>query len=292
MQQLQLFEGQRSKRIVNVASVPKRSPFRYPGGKTWLIPWIREWLYAKRPKPELLIEPFAGGAIVGLTAAAERLADRVLLVELDPDVASVWRTILNGESEWLVERVLTFELNWDNVESVLNDNDPDDRKRGFRTLLRNRINHGGILAPGSGVLKNGENGRGIHSRWYPCTIAKRIRGIAAIRDRIGFEEGDGIEAMERYADVPEVAFFVDPPYTAAGKRAGTRLYTFFELDHPKLFRVASQVKGDVLLTYDHAEEVLRLAADAGFDTEAIPMKNTHHAEMTELIIGKDLAWAR
>jgi len=24
--------------IVNVAMVPQRSPFRYPGGKTWLIP--------------------------------------------------------------------------------------------------------------------------------------------------------------------------------------------------------------------------------------------------------------
>ena len=24
-------------RVVNVASVPQRSPFRYPGGKTWLV---------------------------------------------------------------------------------------------------------------------------------------------------------------------------------------------------------------------------------------------------------------
>jgi hypothetical protein len=30
--------------VVNVASVPKLSPFRYPGGKTWFIPYIRQWL--------------------------------------------------------------------------------------------------------------------------------------------------------------------------------------------------------------------------------------------------------
>jgi DNA adenine methylase len=30
--------------VINVASVPKRSPFRYPGGKTWLIPTVRNWL--------------------------------------------------------------------------------------------------------------------------------------------------------------------------------------------------------------------------------------------------------
>src|SRR5438552_126943 len=57
---------------VNVASVPQRSPFRYPGGKTWLVPYIREWLHSKRQRPSRLIEPFAGGAIISLTSAFER----------------------------------------------------------------------------------------------------------------------------------------------------------------------------------------------------------------------------
>jgi DNA adenine methylase len=40
-QQLLFLEHQK---IVNVASVPQRSPFRYPGGKTWLVPRVRRWL--------------------------------------------------------------------------------------------------------------------------------------------------------------------------------------------------------------------------------------------------------
>ncbi len=36
--QLSLFTDERLPGIVNVASVPQRSPFRYPGGKTWLVP--------------------------------------------------------------------------------------------------------------------------------------------------------------------------------------------------------------------------------------------------------------
>lgn len=48
--------------IVNVASVPQRSPFRYPGGKTWLIPRIRQWLRSRPERPHVLIEPFAAGA--------------------------------------------------------------------------------------------------------------------------------------------------------------------------------------------------------------------------------------
>jgi len=58
---------------VNVASVPQRSPFRYPGGKTWLIPTVRKWLrYDASAKG--LIESFTGGGIVSLTAAFENMA--------------------------------------------------------------------------------------------------------------------------------------------------------------------------------------------------------------------------
>ena len=49
---------------VNVASVPQRSPFRYPGGKTWFVPTFRKWIRALDNKPELLVEPFTGGGII------------------------------------------------------------------------------------------------------------------------------------------------------------------------------------------------------------------------------------
>ena len=46
------------------------------------------------------------------------------------------------------------------------------------------------------------------------------------------------------------------------------------------------------MTYDDADELHDLAARYGFDTELVAMKNTHHAEMTELLIGRDLDWTR
>ena len=90
-----------SEKPVNVSSVPHRSPFRYPGGKTWLVPYIRDWLRSKSRPPLRLIEPFAGGAVVGLTTAFERLAKHVIFCELDDGVASVWRIVSNGHAEWL-----------------------------------------------------------------------------------------------------------------------------------------------------------------------------------------------
>lgn len=72
--------------LINVAQVTQLSPFRYPGGKTWLIPYIKTWLSNLKDKPEYFIEPFAGGGIVSLTVAYEGLADKVIMSEIDEDV--------------------------------------------------------------------------------------------------------------------------------------------------------------------------------------------------------------
>jgi len=294
MQHIALFDAGTHNRIVNVASVPQRSPFRYPGGKTWLISHIRKWLSASAAKPQWFIEPFAGGGIVSLTVAAEHLAERVLMVELDTDVAAVWQTILDvNNNEWLAEAIRSFELSHDSVRALLAREPESIRVRAFQTIVKNRVYHGGVMAPGSGLLKYGENGRGILSRWYPETLARRIRSIAAYAHRITFVSGDALQVIPQYACDENAVFFLDPPYTICGngKRAGRRLYRHSELDHEQLFREAGVVKGDFLMTYDDAPEVRDLALAHHFEVRLVAMKNTHHAKMQELLIGRDLTWA-
>lgn len=209
--------------VVNVASVPQRSPFRYAGGKTWLIPRIRQWLADVRPKPRHLVEPFAGGGIVGLTAAAKDLVGRVTLVELDADVAAVWETIIAGDGLALGQRIVDFELTPERVRAELASNPASVADRAFATILKNRVNRGGILAKGTGMIRVGEAGEGLSSRWYPETLDRRIRAIVAMRERLAFIHGDGLAALREHADDPAAIFFIDPPYTASTKRAGSRL---------------------------------------------------------------------
>lgn len=285
-------ENLQYRKTVNVASVPQRSPFRYPGGKTWFVPRLREWMRSKRTKPELFVEPFTGGGILSLTTAFEELTDRVLMVEIDIEVAAVWQTILNGEAEWLVNCILDFQMNRDNVLNELKKTDADTKYIAFRTILKNRTFHGGILASGSGLLKNGENGKGISSRWYPETLARRIRQIDLIKSKLTFIHTDAFEILEQYKTQNNAVFFIDPPYTVGGKKAGKRLYTHFQLDHKKLFSYCAKLKGDFLMTYDNAEEVKNLANEFGFSTQLIPMKNTHHSNMMELVVGRDLSWLK
>lgn len=324
---------------VNVACVPQRSPLRYPGGKTWLIPHIRYWLTgrvgARLPaegaaagqadarngrrrrsqglvdarahtpataraaaKPGLLVEPFAGGGIVSLTAVMEGMVERCMLAEIDEDVSAFWRAALRCGAS-LQSRVRRFQPTRDAVNALASNVPAGVLDRGFRTLVLNRTRRGGILAAGASLSRRGENGKGVASRWYPETTIRRLAEIERHAPRIDFRKTDGLDLLASLASTnmerkgrprgagppSEVVAFVDPPYTAAGgKRAGSRLYRHYDVDHAKLFDTLANSSMDFLMTYDCAPEIVSLVKEHGFHAVRVAMKNTHHAKLSELVI--------
>ncbi len=286
----ELFEIIEKPKPVNVASVPQRSPFRYPGGKTWFVPTFRGWIANMHLKPRMLVEPFAGGGIISLTALFENLVRKAVMVELDNDIAAVWESVVNGDADWIANQILAFELTRENVIKEIKKSPNTQKEKALQTILKNRTFHGGILAEGSGFLKYGENGKGISSRWYPATLAKRFKHLGHIASKIDFRCDDGLKIMQKFAAISDAIFFIDPPYTVGGKKAGKRLYKHYDIDHERLFEVSETLKGDFLITYDNADEVKTLARRHGFQMRLIPMSNTHHATIEELVIGRDLSW--
>lgn len=270
----------------NVSSVPQYSPLRYPGGKSRLYPFIVRWLESKPSRSAALIEPFAGGAHVGLAAAIENLTNYVLLIEIDEDVAAVWKTVLSEDYEWLVNRIATFEMSKEAAEYAVRHSNKSTKERAFRSILLNRISRAGITAPGSGQLAYGENGRGLHSRWYPETLKQRIITIFGFRDKIGFVQGDGLTVMRERQKEHKAIFFIDPPYPRTGKR----LYRYSDVEPAEVFRVASSLHGDFLMTYDDTFEIVKLANEHSLQVEKILISTSHHRKKHELMIGRDLSW--
>lgn len=288
MTQLSLFDDIdiiNSDKIVNVASVPQRSPFRYPGGKTWLVPTVRKWL-KQVPKGELLIEPFAGGGTVSLTAAFEDLVNQVLMIELDLEVAAVWTTVLCDDYKWLVDEITHFDLTQENVAAVIGKDKNTIKELALSTILKNRVFHGGVISKGAGFLKKGENGKGIKSRWYPVTLKKRIEQINRYSKKIDFVQGDGFKYIKDLKDCRNVYFFIDPPYTLAGKR----LYTHYQIDHDYLFSLVSELRGHFLMTYDDSEEIRNLATKYSLSWRTIPMRTTHLIEKNEILLSDNFDW--
>ena len=269
---------------VNVASVAQRSPLRYPGGKTWLVPHIEWWLTRTTPKPRVLIEPFCGGGIVSLTAVMENWTDRCLMLEIDRDVAAFWHAAL-GHGQALAEKVVQFELSRAAINTMTSQPPKDVVEHGFRTLVLNRTRRGGVLAPGAAFTKVGENGKGLGSRWYPETIAKRLHAITSFSRKIGFFEGDAMAFLEGLLHQKTgVAVFLDPPYTAGGKNAGKRLYSHYQIDHARLFELMDESGAEFMMTYDESPEIVALIREHGFHAVRVMMKNGHHNQIAELVV--------
>ena len=220
-----------------------------------------------------------------MTAVIENLVDRAIMVELDSDVACFWKAALE-HNEDLIAKIKEFVPTRETVECLVLSECQNVVDRGFRTLVLNRTRRGGILAEGAALTRYGENGKGVASRWYPETMIKRLHAISNYRDRIAFHDADGLTLLEKTlcSSHLNTVVFADPPYNVGGKRAGTRLYKLNEIDHQRLFELLSDSNSDFLMTYDKSPEILHLVEDYGFSVAQVLMKNTHHANVPELLI--------
>lgn len=81
-------------------------------------------------------------------------------------------------------------------------------------------------------------------------------------------------------------FFIDPPYTVAGKR----LYNHSNVDHEELFKLVSQIKGHYMLTYDNCDYIKDLSCRYGLKYTTIPMMTTHLVKKEEIIISDTFDW--
>ncbi len=208
------------------------------------------------------------------------------MVEMDQEIAALWEVILSEKNIWLADKILSFDLNYPNIKAEFDNPNKRLQDITFCTILKNRIYHGGILAKGSGLIKNGENGKGLASRWYPKTLHDRIRAIGFVKSKINFIIGDAFQIIEQNLNNPEAYFFIDLPYTVAGKR----LYTCFDVEHERLFSLAAQLKGKFLMTYDDTAEIRQLALKNNLQYRTIPMKTTHHVNKYEILISDNFNW--
>jgi DNA adenine methylase len=234
----------------------------------------------------VFVEPFAGGAGITLAAVHENLVDHAAFAEIDRDVAAAWETMLNGEALWLADEIISFRISRQRVAKVLAGKPSSRRRRAFRCLLWNRTSRGGLITKGAGLIREGEKGKGLNSRWYPETLANRIRTISSIKSKLTFTQASGFELINAHINHEQAVFFVDPPYTKAARR----LYHHWNIDHENLFRILSRAKGAILMTYDDTSEVRHLALHYGFQFKRISMQTSHHENKRELMISKDFEW--
>jgi DNA adenine methylase len=256
------------------------SMLRYPGGKRWFLPYAEHLVAGFRP--EVFVEPFAGGATVGLTLLWRDRVEYLQLAELDNRVSAFWYRVLTDGS--FPDEVEAFDCTRENVEAVVADKGSSNR--AMWVLVKNRCSFGGNLE--GGLLRKGD-GRGVQSRWNGKNLADTMRKIQSLRHRIFFQKGDGIPLLTDHNYAKNVAF-LDPPYTVKTTDAGHDFYRETELDHVALMERMKAWKGRWVATYNDSPHTEQLAVDAGFSTEKVLMRTTQHKPKLELLISREFSW--
>ena len=75
---------------------------------------LRSFVRVERPK--IFIEPYAGGATIGLSLLHQDLVDELVMVERDPRVSAFWRRAL--EDPAFADEVRAFRCSRPNVEDI------------------------------------------------------------------------------------------------------------------------------------------------------------------------------
>ena len=199
--------------VVSVASVKHRSPFRYRAAKPgWCRASTNGWTAFLDQR---VCRAFCWWCHCGIDGSGAS-GRRATLVEID-QVAAVPGDDHQSRRRFASPDRLETSSSQENVERLLSQDDPTPQ-----AALRPSSESGGgfwlRVQAGSSL----RNGRGISSL-VSATLRRRIMDYA-IRDRLSFIHGDGLES---YASILATtgSILYRSSYTASEKKPGSRLHS-------------------------------------------------------------------
>lgn len=236
------------------------SPLRYPGGKRMLANFVKLLIIENDLIGCDYLEPYAGGAAIGLTLLFEEYADRIHLNDLDASIFGFWDAVLNCTEE-LCRKINDTEVSlaeWERQRKVQQASDPTNIDLAFSTFFLNRTNRSGII---SGGLIGGRGQLGpwkLDARYNKQALIQRIKKIARFGNRITLTKADAIDLFGESpaSTVRRTLLYIDPPYYEKGKDLYKNYY-----EHPHHVEIAAKVrrlKDPWVVSYDAVAPILDL----------------------------------
>lgn len=242
---------------------PSVTPLRYPGGKTWLLGYVKEFLEFHKLEPRVVVEPYAGSASISVGLLRVGLVHEAYISEKDPLIVAFWNAVLENNDE-LVEYVSTLEISMDMWFSSRKYLSYDSAEKygtielAGAFLFFNRTNYSGIIKGGPLGGKKQESPYKLDCRFNRKRIIERIRNLQSLEGRLHVSERDGIDFMKKMTltGSEEMIFYIDPPYYEAGRNLYR--YYFTDKEHEELSAFLTTLELPWLLSYDDAEFIRAL----------------------------------
>lgn len=213
------------------------SVFQYPGGKSYLAPWIIEHM----ADHYCYVELFAGSAAVLVNkprSGNEVINDR------DGDIVQFFEVLRDQGDElvgWLNDVPYARDVHQEWAADFYNGVRPDDpiERAGRFFYLRNSqyaAKYRTKSGFASAAVRN-KAGRFANNR-------EELREFKERFDRVQIENLDYAEVVDRF-DSEDTLFYADPPYVSEGDD----LYTHGEFDHDRFVETMAGVGGTFLISY-------------------------------------------
>lgn len=238
-----------------------RTPLRYPGGKQRLTPFIKDILFENNINGHY-VEPYAGGAGVGIELLLSRKIKNIHLNDLHKGIYAFWYSVINHTEE-LCRRITSASLTieeWKKRRDIIKNCDQNDLlELGFSTFYLNRCNRSGVLSGGViGGLDQTGNYK-MDARFNRVDLIQRIEAIALFKNQIKLTNTDAESYIINY--IPKLPLntliYLDPPYYNKAKELYINSYK--KEDHINLAQVIqNQIQHKWILSYDGVGEILDL----------------------------------
>jgi len=219
--------------IIDIAAYPRRyvgdaaSPFRYPGGKGFLSPFLEEQIRERFGSSKAAFaEPYCGGAGSALNLLVDGAVEQIHLNDADHRIYSAWRAILLETDRFLEQLTIiqpTLQF-WEECLHKLHEK-PEaayDFEVGFSTFFVNRTSRSGVVLGSGPIGGYSQDGKWkIDARLNKEALARKISRIGQMRESIFLTNMDGLEfcqSLAREQVLHKTLLFVDPPYVQAGGR--------------------------------------------------------------------------
>jgi DNA adenine methylase len=237
-----------------------RTPLRYPGGKQRLAPFIAEIMRYNGATGWNYVEPYAGGAGVGIELLLDKVANHICLNDSSRHIYALWKAVLTdpeGFCRKIARASLTIEQWLRHREIVRRPQDNGLLDLGFSTFYLNRCNRSGVLTAGviGGFAQKGK--WRIDARFPRNELIKRVETIAARRKDITLTNLDAERFMIEHVNKmrPETLVYCDPPYYQGAERLYLNVYT--PEDHKRLAStIQERLERPWIVSYDGHPNVI------------------------------------
>ena len=235
------------------------SPLRYPGGKRKLASFIASVCRVHNIDGHY-VEPYAGGAAVGLELLFTDQVKEITINDLDRSVYAFWKSIMANPEE-LCSRIRKTRVNaknWNAAREIQkNKRYADILDLGFSTFFLNRTSYSGILNAGMVGGKSQTGQYRIDARFNKQNLIERIMRVSEQKKGIHVHNMDAMDLVAWLSEkqgMQNMLYYFDPPYYAKG--AYLYMNHYRKTDHEDIAKCIQKIRQSKwIVSYDNVPEI-------------------------------------